>query len=245
MLHFMSSTTELKRQAARAALALLPESGVVGLGSGSTAALFVEELALLVQAGRKLTGVPTSSATRALAESLGIPLLADDRAYEVDVCVDGADELTESLSAIKGGGGAHTREKIVNRAAALNVIIVDEGKLVQRLGERAPVPVEVLDFAHLTTANHLRVFGQPRLRMMRAHTNAAPPFRTDAGNLIYDVSVDGIDDPGTLSDLLKRIPGVVETGIFFDIIDIALVAGVTYVRRIERPGTTQAVRSHR
>src|SRR4051812_9510589 len=118
--------SESKRRAAQAAIALLPSSGIVGLGSGSTAALFVHELAVLVRAGRDLRGVPTSNATRALAESLGIPLVADEEASHVDVCVDGADEITPSLSAIKGGGGAHTREKIVNRAATLNVIVVDE-----------------------------------------------------------------------------------------------------------------------
>ncbi len=220
---------EFKRRAAQAALALLPSSGIVGLGSGSTATLFVHELAALVQSGRDLCGVPTSNATRALAASLGIPLVADEDASHVDLCVDGADELTESLSAIKGGGGAHTREKIVNRAAALNVIIVDESKLVTRLGERWAVPVEVLSFAHRATLRHLRELGDTRMRML-----GSAPVRTDSGNVICDVSVGPIEDPGALDAHLRGIPGVVETGIFHGTIDVAFVAGPHGVRRIER-----------
>jgi len=233
----MDATTDLKRQAARAALSLLPESGVVGLGSGSTAALFLAELADLVRKGRDLRGAPTSEATRALAESLKIPLLTDDAIVDVDVCVDGADELTESLSAIKGGGGAHTREKIINRAANLNVIIVDEGKLVKRLGERWPIPVEVLAFARRSTERHLRSVGEPRLRMT-GQTGAETPFRTDSGNFIYDVRVPAFEDPAAMAETLRRIPGVVETGVFHDMIDVALVAGSSGLRRIERRART-------
>lgn len=221
--------SESKQRAAQAAIALMPESGVIGLGSGSTATLFVRELAQLVKAGRDLRGVPTSEATRALAASLGIPLVPDAEATQVDVCVDGADEITEDLSAIKGGGGAHTREKIVNRAAALNVIVVDESKLVARLGERWAVPVEVLAFAHQATARHLRALGDATLRTLHG-----APVRTDSGNLIYDVRTGVIAQPGALDEALRRIPGVVETGLFVGKIDIALIAGVDGVRRIER-----------
>ncbi len=244
MMGDMDATVNLKRRAACAALSLLPESGVIGLGSGSTAALFVEELAGLVRAGRALRGAPTSETTRVLAASLGIELLTDDEIVEVDVCVDGADELTESLSAIKGGGGAHTREKIINRAAKLNVIIVDESKLVKRLGERWAVPVEVLGFARPSIERKLRSLGEPRLRMTRKE-NGEIPFRTDNGNFVYDVNVGAFDDPAAMAESFKRIPGVVETGIFHDAIDVALVAGDSGLRRIRRREQASIVRSQR
>jgi len=145
MLAALSTTDEAnqaKRAAARAAIGELPEHGLVGLGSGSTSRIFVEELAPHVRAGRKLVGVPTSESTRALAAGLGIPLLGDEGPWDIDVNVDGADEVSATLDLIKGGGAAHAREKIVNYAARRNVIIVDESKLSSRLGEKWPVPVE-------------------------------------------------------------------------------------------------------
>jgi ribose 5-phosphate isomerase A len=140
----MSAQDDAKRAAARAALDELPEEGVVGLGSGSTSKLFIDEVGALVKAGRRLSGVPTSEASRAQAKALGIPLLADDGPWTIDVTVDGADEVSEALDLIKGGGAAHTREKIVNRASKRNVIIVDASKLSARLGEKWSVPTEVL-----------------------------------------------------------------------------------------------------
>src|SRR5262245_17293080 len=138
------SDDEAKRQAARAALQYLPKSGVVGLGTGSTAELFVAEVAELCRHGRELVGVATSARTRRLAQSLGIALLDDDGPWTIDVCVDGADEVSDQLDLIKGGGASHAREKVVNRAARFNVIIVDESKLSPLLGTRCPLPVEVM-----------------------------------------------------------------------------------------------------
>src|ERR1700729_3244757 len=134
---------EAKREAARAALAELPEAGVVGLGSGSTAKLFIDAVGALVKAGRKLRGVPTSEGSRRQAEALGIPLLPDDAPWAIDVTVDGADEVSDALDLIKGGGAAHTREKIVNYASAKNVIVVDESKLSPKLGTRFGPPTHV------------------------------------------------------------------------------------------------------
>ena len=122
----MANLDEAKREAARAATAELPKDGVIGLGTGSTARYFIEEVGKLVRAGRDLRGVPTSAASRKQAEALGIPLLGDDGPWQVDVTVDGADEVDPKLSLIKGGGGAHLREKIVNFASKRNVIVVDE-----------------------------------------------------------------------------------------------------------------------
>ena len=210
---------EAKLEAARAALAELPEAGVVGLGSGSTAKLFIDEVGALVKAGRKLRGVPTSEASRRQAESLGIPLLPDDGPWAIDVTVDGADEVSDALDLIKGGGAAHTREKIVNYASARNVIIVDGTKLSTRLGEKWPIPVECLSFAHPMTAKHLAELGEPVLRKKDGSA-----VRTDAGNVIYDVRVSPLDAPGEVDRALRSIPGVVETGLFVGRCDLLIVA---------------------
>jgi len=224
---------EEKREAARAAIAELPEHGIVGLGSGSTARLFVEALAPYVARGRKLVGVPTSDSTRARAASLGIPLLGDDGPWDIDVNVDGADEVSEALDLVKGGGGAHTREKIVNYAARRNVIIVDESKLSKQLGEKWPVPVEVLPFACGTTERHLEKLGTPVLRTKNG------PVKTDSGNLLYDVKTGPIADPRALDRALRAIPGVVETGLFVGRADVVLVAGRQGVRRLTLTATVR------
>ena len=199
----------------------------MGLGSGTTARIFVEEFASLVRAGRRLVGVPTSVATRDLAASLGIPLMGEDGPWNIAVNVDGADEVSAQLDLIKGGGAAHTREKIVNYAALRNVIIVDDSKLSARLGERWAVPVEVLVFAQGTTRAHLEKLGKPALR-----TRAGVRVRTDAGNLIYDLTTGPIEDPGALDRRLRAIPGVVETGLFVQRANVVLVAGLGGVRRL-------------
>jgi ribose 5-phosphate isomerase A len=222
---------EAKRLAARAALQLLPEVGVVGLGTGSTAAIFIDAVGELVRHGRNLAGVPTSEASRRQAEALGIPLLADDGPWTVDVCVDGADEVSRNLDLIKGGGGCHTREKIVNHAAHLNVIIVDEGKLSERLGERWPVPVEVLGFGHRATARALERWGTVTLREKDAR-----PWLTDAGNLIYDVRTGPIADAAALERELRAVPGVVETGLFVARADRVIVAAGSGIREFSRHG---------
>lgn len=213
---------EAKRLAAREALAELPDAGIVGLGSGSTSRLFVEEMAPLVRAGRRLVGVPTSESTRTLAASLGIPLLGDEGPWAIEVNVDGADEVSAALDLIKGGGGAHAREKIVNYAARRNVVIVDGSKLSAKLGEKWPIPLEVLPFAHGATRAHLERFGEPRLRV-----RDGKPVLTDAGNLIYDLRVAPIDRPAELDADLHAVPGVVETGLFVQRADVVIVAKET------------------
>jgi ribose 5-phosphate isomerase A len=229
---------EAKRKAARAALDELPAHGtqraqlVVGLGTGSTAKLFVEELGARVKAGLKLVGVPTSEATRAQATSLGIPLLDNDGPWDIDVTIDGADEVSAALDLIKGGGAAHTREKIVNFASRRNVIIVDGSKMSGLLGERWSVPIEVLPFAHGTTRAALARHGNPVLR--RREGGDGTVVRTDAGNLIYDLAAGAIDDPGKLDRALHGIPGVVETGLFVGRADVVLVAEEAGVRRLAR-----------
>jgi ribose 5-phosphate isomerase A len=224
---------DAKRVAARAALNELPsrDGAIVGLGSGSTSRLFVEELGERVRAGLRVVGVPTSESTRALAASLNIPLLGDEGPWDIEVTIDGADEVSETLDLIKGGGAAHAREKIVNYASRRNVIIVDGSKMSKRLGERWPVPVEVLPFAHGATRTHLARLGNPVLR-----SRDGALVRTDSGNLIYDLGAGPIDDPGALDRALRAIPGVVETGLFVGRADVVFVADAAGVRRLERRG---------
>ena len=211
---------EAKRLAARAAIEELPESGVIGLGSGSTAKMFVDEVGARVKGGAKYRGVPTSQGTRAQAEALDIPLLGDEDAWgEILVTVDGADEVDEHLNLIKGGGGALTREKIVNDASRRNVIIVDESKMKKRLGETWAVPVEVLKFGFGHTKAALAKLGAISLRKKNDAT-----FITDAGNYILDVSTGPIADPAALDLAMRKIPGVVETGLFISRADLVIVA---------------------
>jgi ribose 5-phosphate isomerase A len=222
--------SQAKREAARAAIGLLPERGVVGLGSGSTAELFIEEVGRLVASGRELVGVPTSEASRNQAAALGIPLLDDSGPWSIDVCVDGADEVSETLDLIKGGGGCHSREKIVNHAARTNVVVVDESKLSPRLGQKWAVPVEVLPFGLQSTRLWLEQHGRVSIR-----ERAGRPFVTDSGNFIYDVRTGAIDDPRALDQALRSIPGVVETGLFIARADIVVVAGADGVRQLRPP----------
>ena len=222
-----------KLRAAQAALELLPEAGVVGLGSGSTATLFIDRLAELVKAGRQFVGVPTSEASRQQAERLNIPLLEDAGPWTIDVTVDGADEVSSKLDLIKGGGGCHAREKVVNHASRLNIIVVDESKLSDQLGQRWAVPVEVLEFGHSATAAALERWGAVELRL-----RDGKPWRTDAGNRIYDVRVGPIGEPAILDQQLLAVPGVVETGLFVGRAHQVVVAGSSGVRILKAPHTS-------
>jgi ribose 5-phosphate isomerase A len=221
------SEDDLKRKAAHAALDLLPEHGLLGLGTGSTTRWFIEAVGDLVRVGRQFVAVPTSQASRRLAQQVGIPLLDDAGPWRIELCVDGADEVSATLDLIKGGGGAHAREKIVNHAARRNVIIVDESKLSLRLGEKRKVPVEVLPFGAKTTAAALGRLGVPQLR-----EQGGTPFLTDSGNLIYDLGVEPLDDPRRLDAQLQALPGVVETGLFLGRADVVIVAGASGIRSL-------------
>jgi len=224
------SSDEMKRKAAHAALVHLPETGVLGLGTGSTTRWFIEAVGELVKGGRKFSAVPTSKASRALAEQCGIPLLDDAGPWRIDVCVDGADEVSKTLDLIKGGGGAHTREKIVNFASRLNVIIVDESKLVDNLGQTRRLPVEVLPFGLNTTLASLSALGDPLLRTLPE----GDPFLSDSGNYIVDLATGQVGEPGRLDQILRRLPGVVETGLFVARADIVVVAAEDGVRELRR-----------
>jgi ribose 5-phosphate isomerase A len=223
---------ESKRVAARGAIDELPERGIIGIGTGSTARLFIDEVGALVKQGREFQAVPTSEESRAQAIRLGIPVLGDDGPWDIAVTVDGADEVDAALNLIKGGGAAHTREKIVNFSSRRNVIIVDASKISEKLGEKRRVPVEVLRFGHLATARALEKLGRPDLR-----SKGGAPVLTDTGNLIYDLDAGLIDDAAALDRAIRAIPGIVETGLFIGRADVVLVAGEGALRRLERPTT--------
>jgi ribose 5-phosphate isomerase A len=229
----MITQDDAKRLAARAALLELPERGVIGLGSGSTARLFIDEVGALVRAGRDFRGVPTSDASREQAAALGIPLLGDDGPWAIDVTVDGADEVDPKLCLIKGGGGAHLREKMVNYASKKNVIVVDETKLSQHLGDKWSVPVEIVRFGSQETAEKLAAFGRPVLRHHPREKGGAV-FATDSGNIIYDVATGPMSDPPAIERAMRGIPGVVEIGLFVGRADVVLVASESGVRRLSR-----------
>jgi ribose 5-phosphate isomerase A len=198
------------------------ESGQrLGLGTGSTASAFLEALAARLRAGelRDVVGVPTSIRTEELARRLGFPLTTLDDTPELDLTVDGADEVDPRLDLIKGLGGALLREKIVAAASRRFVIVADEGKLVGRLGERSPVPVEILDFGATATRQRIVALGadpEPRLA-------GGEPYRTDQGNYILDCRFRSIDDPAGLARELESIPGVLGHGMFLGMTDEVIV----------------------
>jgi len=207
---------QLKRAAAERALALVRDGMRVGLGTGSTAAHFVAALGDRVRAGLAVVGVPTSEATRAQAEGEGIALATLDDVPELDLTVDGADELDDGLRLIKGGGGALLREKIVAAASRRMVVIADGSKRVERLG-RFPLPIEVIPFGLGATRRAVaaaveRAGAQGDLRLRSAANGK--PFATDGGHFILDAHLGRIDAPEALAAALATIPGVVEHGLF-------------------------------
>ncbi len=226
----------LKRAAATRALDFVASGMRLGLGTGSTARHFVEVLATRVKAGLRVVGVPTSEATRADAERFGVPLTTLDETPELDLTVDGADEIAPDLALIKGGGGALLREKIVAAASARMLVIADESKLVQTLG-RFPLPVEVVPFGlgatHRAVEKAAASAGCPGPARLRRRSDGHP-FVTDGGHFILDCALERISDPRSLAEGLATIPGVVEHGLFLGLAKIAVIAGPDGARVIER-----------
>lgn len=210
----------LKRRAAERAVALVPDGADIGLGSGSTAQIAIQLLGERVRTeGMRLRAVPTSERTAALALESGIPLATLEEVPELELTLDGADEVDPHLDLIKGLGGALTREKIVARASLREVILVDESKLVRRLGEKTPLPVEVLPFGWTRAARELDELGlEPELR--RA---ADGPYVTDNGNYILHLHTGPIQDAQALDTRVRAVAGVVETGLFLGIAALVLI----------------------
>ncbi|WP_375460744.1 ribose-5-phosphate isomerase RpiA [uncultured Enterovirga sp.] len=227
---------EQKRAAAERAVGLVEGGMRLGLGTGSTASLFVEALGRRVASGLAVVAVPTSEATRAQAEALGIPLATLDEQPELDLTVDGADEIDPELNLIKGGGGALLREKLVAAASRKLVVIADATKRVDRLG-RFPLPIEIVPFGLETTRrrvaaalDRLAPGGTLALRLGPSGT----PFLTDGGHYILDARLSAIPSPAETGRALKAILGVVEHGLFIDLATRALIGAQDGVMDIAR-----------
>jgi ribose 5-phosphate isomerase A len=217
----------LKREAARQAAAMVTDGMAVGLGTGSTAAFFIDCLIEKAKAGLAIVCIPTSERSAAQARDGGLVLVDFDTHPTLDLTVDGADEISRTgLNLIKGLGGALLREKIVAAASRRLVIIADDSKLVDTLGVRTVVPVEVTRFGWHATAAHLRGAGAALTQRLAAD---GAPYITDGGNFILDAKFPSIPDPAALSARLIAIPGVVETGLFVSMAEQAIIATPTGV----------------
>jgi ribose 5-phosphate isomerase A len=216
-----AASDEEKQTAARAAVELVQSGDVVGLGSGSTATHVVRFLAERIRNQElKIVGIPTSQQTRNLAEQLNIPLTTLDEKQQIDITLDGADEIDHELNLIKGGGGALLREKIIASASRRLIIVADSTKMVTHLG-KFPLPVEVIPFAQAVLEQRIRTLGAQVSLRRYAYDN---PYVTDEGHHILDCSFGEIADPRELADRLRSFPGVVEHGLFIDMAELAIVA---------------------
>lgn len=223
----MSDLTGFKRQAAERAVEAIRSGMVVGLGTGSTAVFAVRRIGELLAAGslRDIIGIPTAEVTAREAERAGVPLGTLDDHPTIDLTIDGADEIDPQLNLIKGLGGALLREKIVAASSRRFIIIADETKLVERLGTRAPAPVEVIPFARRPVADYLASLGAAVVERQRE----GQTFITDEGNIILDCRFAEPFDPPEIGRLIRARPGVVEHGLFLGMATEAVVAGASGV----------------
>ncbi len=231
---------EAKLRAAQRAVEFIHDGMNVGLGTGTTATLFIQELGKRVQnEGLRIRAIATSDASRDLAQTLGIPITNFDETPELDINVDGADEVAPGLALIKGGGGAHLREKIVASAAKQFIVVADSTKVVPQLG-RFPLPVEVIQLALPLVQRRLEALGlHPKLRPARPGQGdlveplaPAKPWITDEGNVILDCFCGAIPDPAKTAAEIRAIVGVVEHGLFLNMATLALVAGENGVEEL-------------
>lgn len=224
----------LKKAAALKASEFVRSGMVVGLGTGSTAKHLLVALGEQVKAGMKLRGVSTSQETADLAKQAGIPLIDAENRWEIDVAIDGADQVDPHFNLIKGGGGALLKEKIVAASAKQFIVMVDHTKQVPVLGGSFPLPIEVIPFGWGSTAREIEALTKSRV-VLRERNGA--PFRTEAGNLIVDVHIDRISQPGELETALNLIPGVVETGLFVGRTNVLIVGTPQGVHTLHAPKT--------
>jgi ribose 5-phosphate isomerase A len=222
----MTDQNALKRAVAAKALDYVQDGMKLGLGSGTTAEIFVEMLAPMVRGGAKLLCVPTSEKTAILARKLGITLASLDDLAPLDLTIDGADEADRNLDVIKGGGGMLLREKIVAASSRRMVVIADESKLVPRLG-KFPLPIEVVEFGHKATAGRLAAAfaaaGYANVAMILRQRDGAT-FKTDSGHVLYDCAFGAIQNAPKLAAAIHAVPGVVEHGLFIGIATTLLIA---------------------
>ncbi len=216
-----------KKNAALAAIDLVEDGMILGLGSGSTAEIFIELLGLQIASGLKVTGVPTSEATAKCAKKHGVKLVDPDKVDAIHLTIDGADEVDENFQMIKGGGGCLLREKIIADASQHMAVIIDESKLVETLGA-FPLPVEVEPFAiGLTVERIYTALGQAGCEdvetTIRTVKRGKKPFITDGGNMIIDCKCGQIKDPALTGALLASVPGVMEHGLFVNLADTVII----------------------
>ncbi len=230
----MSVQDDEKVLAAARAVAEIQDGMLVGLGSGSTSACAVRELGKRVAAGLKITATSTSQATEALAQSLNIPLLPFESLSQVDLTIDGADEIDLQLNAIKGGGGALLREKIIAAASTRMIAIVDSSKVSAQLGTLFRLPIEVLPFAAEFVA---RALSERGFKAIRRQKPAGTDVLTDQHNCLYDIEVGPITDPVELATWLASLPGCIEHGLFLTEIDELFIGRGSQVEIVTRgPG---------
>ncbi|MEM1256588.1 MAG: ribose-5-phosphate isomerase RpiA [Cyanobacteria bacterium P01_H01_bin.21] len=216
----------MKQEVGRAAAAQVKSGSIVGLGTGSTTAFAIQFIGERLAAGEitDVVGIPTSFQASVLAKKHGIPLTTLDEAPRIDIAIDGADEVDPQQNLIKGGGAAHTREKVVDGLAERFVVVVDSSKLVDKLGSTFALPVEVLPMAVAPVTRALAALGgTPELRM---GVNKDGPVITDQGNMVLDVKFTGIDNPVELEKTINNIPGVLENGLFVGVADEVLIGEV-------------------
>lgn len=216
----------MKQEVGKAAADRVQSGLIVGLGTGSTTAYTIQFLGERLKSGelKDIKGIPTSFQAEVLAKQYGIPLTTLDAIDHIDIAIDGADEVDPQKNLIKGGGAAHTREKIVDYLADQFIVVVDSSKIVERLGSSFPVPVEVIPMAIAPVMRAIeKLGGKPELRM---GIRKAGPVITDQGNMVVDVKFDTIDNPADLEKTLNNIPGVLENGLFVGVTDLVLVGEV-------------------
>ncbi|MEM7064448.1 MAG: ribose-5-phosphate isomerase RpiA [Cyanobacteria bacterium P01_B01_bin.77] len=216
----------MKQEVGRAAAAQVKSGAIVGLGTGSTTAFAIQFIGERLAAGEitDIVGIPTSFQASVLAKKHGIPLTTLDEAPRIDIAIDGADEVDPQQNLIKGGGAAHTREKVVDGLAERFIVVVDSSKLVDKLGSTFALPVEVLPMAVAPVTRALETLGgTPELRM---GVNKDGPVITDQGNMVLDVKIAGIDNPAELEKTINNIPGVLENGLFVGLADEVLIGEV-------------------
>lgn len=222
----LDPVTLMKQQVGYAAAARVQSGSIVGLGTGSTTAYAIQAIGERLKSGelKDIQGITTSFQAIVLAKEFGIPLTTLDQVDHIDVAIDGADEVDPQKNLIKGGGAAHTQEKIVDSFANEFIVVVDGGKLVDKLGSTFLLPVEVVPMAMSTAMQAIeKLGGKPQLRM---GVKKAGPVITDQGNFVIDVKFDQIDNPAELEKNLNNIPGVLENGLFVGVADIILVGEI-------------------
>ncbi len=220
----------MKRIAAEKAVNLIENNMIVGLGTGSTVKYALKKIGTRVSEGLKIKGIPTSNETKKIAIKYNIPLTTLADHPEIDVTLDGADEVDSNLNLIKGGGGALTREKIIAFHSKKLIIIVDDSKVVKSLGIDFPLPVEVIKFGWEATKKTLETFGC----ICTLRTIFDDPFITDNGNYIIDCEFDRIADPDQLEQDFNLIPGVVESGLFIGLADKVIVGSTQGIMTLEK-----------